>query len=88
MSDMTQDFRRELLKLGIIAYKEQETLWGIAKRCARTTGVPLAAGGAAASAALGPGAAAGFLAGLAAGTVSCTAANLAYRSELRKLLDQ
>ncbi|HYD77452.1 hypothetical protein [Ramlibacter sp.] len=95
MSDISQDFRRELIKLGIISHREHESLWSIAKRCAVTTGVPMGGGGAAMMASAGtvmvpgvgavPGAVAGFLAGLAAGTAMCTAANVAYRNELRKL---
>jgi hypothetical protein len=97
MSEMTQDFRRELLVLGIIRYDEHETLWKIAKRCAGQAGVPMGGGLAVAAAGAGavvipgvgaiPGYLAGFLAGLAGGSMACTAANLRYRNELRQLLD-
>jgi hypothetical protein len=96
MSDITQDFRSSLLQLGIVSYRDQETLWDIAKRCARTTGVPMGGAGAVMGLKAGavtipgvgavPGAVAGFLAGLAAGTAACTAANVSHRGELRKLL--
>ena len=97
MSEPTRDFREQLLRLGIISYRDQETLWGIAKRCATTTGMPLAGAGLVMGVKAGTvtvpgvgtmsGALAGFLAGLVAGTAMCTAANLAHRDELRKLLD-
>jgi hypothetical protein len=96
-TDITQQFRQDLVKIGIISYRDQETLWSIAKRCARTSGVPMGAGLAVATASAGavtipgigavPGAVAGFLAGLASGTMMCTAANVAYRDELRKLVE-
>lgn len=94
---ITQDFRRELVKIGIISYREQESLWSIAKRCAVTTGLPMGGGGMVMGAKMGTvavpgvgtmsGAAAGFLAGLLSGTAMCTAANVAYRDELRRLVE-
>ncbi len=96
MSDTTQSFRRELLKLGVISYHEQDTLWSIAKKCAVTTGLPLGAAAGLMSMKAGtvvvPGVGtisaglAGFLAGLTTGTAMCTAVNLSYRNEMRKLL--
>lgn len=96
MSDPTQTFRQEMLKLGIVSYSEQDTLWSIAQKCATTIGMPMGAGGAILGLKAGsvtlpvvgavPGAVAGFLAGLATGTVACTGANMMYRDELRKLL--
>ena len=98
MSDIPQAFRSELLKLGILAYHEQDTLWRIAKRCAKTTGLPM--GGAVAVMGLKAGtvtvpgvgtmsgAVAGFLAGMAAGTFACTAATVAHRDELRRLASE
>ena len=97
MTDTSQGFRRELLKLGIISYREQDTLWSIGKKCAMTTGLPLGVAIGIASAKGGtvviPGVGtisaglAGFLAGLTTGTLACTAANLSYRKQLRELLN-
>lgn len=97
MSEPTEAFRQELLRLGIIAYREQDTLWSIANRCAKTVGLPMGAGAAVMGFNAGavtvpgvgavPGALAAFLAGLATGTAACTAANLMYRDQLRQLLD-
>lgn len=97
MSEPTMEFRRELLSLGIVSYSEQDTLWSIAGKCAKTVGLPMGAGvglvgmqaGTVTIPGVGavPGAVAGFLAGLAAGTAMCTAANLKHRNALRKLLD-
>jgi hypothetical protein len=96
MSDTSDDFRRELIKLGFISYNEQDTLWNIATRCAKISGLPLGIAIGVASAKGGtvvvPGVGtisaglAGFLAGLTAGTAMCTAANLTYRNEMRSLL--
>ena len=97
MSEPTMEFGRTLLGMGIVSYSEQDTLWSIASKCAKTTGMPMGAGvglvtmkaGAVTVPGVGaiPGAVAGFLAGLFAGTALCTAANLSHRNELRKLLD-
>ena len=97
MSNPTQQFREQMLRLGVISYREQDTVWSIAGRCARLTGLPLAGAGMVMGSKAGtvmvPGvgtisvALAGFLAGLATGTAMCTVANLTYRNELRKLLD-
>ena len=97
MSEPTDDFRREILMLGIISHRQQDSVWSIAKRCAATNGVPLGLAIGAASSQGGtvlvPGVVtisaglAGFLTGLLAGTAMCTAANLAYRDELQELLD-
>lgn len=97
MSDMTPEFQREILSLGIISYQEQETLWDIATKCARMAGVPMAGAGFVIGAAAGtvtvpgigavPGALFGLLSGLATGTAICTAANVAHRDQLRALLN-
>ncbi|KQP21966.1 hypothetical protein [Pseudorhodoferax sp. Leaf267] len=96
MAGMNEQFQRELLKLGFISYSEQDTLWSIAKRCAAIAGLPLGVAIGVASAKGGtvvvPGVGtisaglAGFLAGLTSGTAMCTAANLSYRNEMRRLL--
>ncbi|MGV7207200.1 hypothetical protein ACLB1G_05030 [Oxalobacteraceae bacterium A2-2] len=92
------DFRRAMLSQGIISYQEQETLWDIGKRCAGTIGMSTGAGVGLVTMNVGgvtipgigvvPGAIAGFLAGMVGGTAACTMANLSYRNELRRLLDQ
>jgi hypothetical protein len=97
MPQMSEDFRRELIKLGFLSYNEQDSLWKIATRCAKISGLPLGIAIGVASAKGGtvvvPGVGtisaglAGFLAGLSTGTVMCTAANLTYRKEMRGLLD-
>ena len=53
MPDLHPAFARQLQTIGIISYREQETLWNIAQRCAKTTGVPLAGMGLAAGAKAG-----------------------------------
>ena len=98
MDETTDDFRREMLKLGIISYREQDTVWDIAKKCARTIGVPAAGAGLVMGSGAGavtvpgigavPGALFGLLAGFGAGTLGCTAVNVRYRNDLRKLLDE
>lgn len=97
MSEPSRSFRQDMLKLGIISFSEQDTLWSIASKCAKTVGVPMGAGAAVIGLNAGavvvpgvgavPGALAAFLAGLTTGTMACTALNLSYRKELRKLLD-
>lgn len=92
---MDNSFVVELLKIGIVSYKEQETLFQIAKRCAKTTGVPMAGAGALMGIKAGSvvvpgvgtlaGPVAGALAGLFAGTFSCTMLNVSVRDELKKL---
>lgn len=79
-------FRREILKLGFHSYDEQQSVWKLAQRCARTSGLALGGMGAVGTAALGPGAAVGFLAGLATGTAACTAGSLLYREQIRQML--
>lgn len=98
MDEMTNDFSREMLQMGIVSYKEQETLWDIGRKCARTIGVATAGAGfvygsgAGAVAVPGvgavPGAIVGLLGGLVAGTAACTAVNVRHRNELRKFLDE
>ena len=97
MSDPSDDFRREMLRIGIISYREQDTLWDIAKKCSRTLGVPTAGvglviglqGGAVTVPLVGavPGALFGLLAGWGAGTFTCTALNYRHRRDLRQFLD-
>lgn len=92
---MDQKFAEQLMTIGIISYKEQETLWQIAKRCGSTAGVPTAGAGAVLGANLGTvtipgvgtiaGSLAGAIVGLAAGTLSCTMLNVSMRQELKKL---
>ncbi len=79
-------FRNEILKLGFHGYDEQMSLFQIAKRCAKTTGLAMGGMGAAGTAALGPGAAAGFLAGLATGTLTCGIGSTIYREEIKRML--
>ena len=79
-------FRNEVLKLGFHTYDEQQSLWQIAQRCARTSGLALGGAGAVGTAALGPGAAAGFHAGLATGTAMCTAGSILYKEQIRQML--
>jgi hypothetical protein len=95
--DNLQNFRRELIKLGILSYSEQDRLYDIALRCARTSGVALGGAGAVMGAGTAnvmlpiigtvPGAVAGFLAGLATGTMACTALHYGMKDQLRALLD-
>jgi mannitol-specific phosphotransferase system IIBC component len=93
MPNIDPAFTRELLAIGILSYREQETLWNIAQRCARTTGLPLAGMGFVAGASVGsvavpgvgtvPGAVATALAGLFTGTLVCVGLNLSLRDQLR-----
>lgn len=88
MADINfQQFQREIVKLGFVDFHEQDTLWRVAQRCARKTGLPMAGMGAAGTAALGPGAALGFLAGLATGTLSCVVMSSTLRPQLKAILD-
>lgn len=97
MDGPSDEFRQQMLAMGIISYREHESLWSIARRCAGTMGVPMGGAGLVMGAGAGtvtipgvgavPGAVAGFLAGFVAGTVTCSGLNLSYRDELRKLLD-
>ena len=95
--DSLQNFRRELIKLGILSYQEQDRLFDIGMRCARTSGIALGGAGAVMGAGTAnvvlpligtvPGAVAGFLAGLATGTMACTALHYGMKDQLRTLLD-
>jgi uncharacterized membrane protein len=88
-------FIRELMTIGIVSYREQETLWKISERCAKETGSPMAVAGFIWGLDVGTvtlpvigtisGAAAGALAGLFSGTVSCVMLNYSVRNELRSL---
>ena len=92
---MDQKFIQEMLKIGILSYKEQETLFQIAKRCATTAGVPMAGAGALYGMGMGTvtipgvgtiaGSVAGALAGMLSGTISCTMLNVGVRKELQGL---
>lgn len=95
MAPLDRRFVAEMMQLGILSFREQETLWEIAGRCAKTAGVPMAGFGFVAGSGMGavtipgigavPGAVAGALAGLASGTVSCVMLNAATRDQLRSL---
>lgn len=88
-------FNLQLMQLGIIAYKEQETLRQIALRCAKTAGVPMAGAGALIGLNAGTvmlpgigsvaGPVAGALAGMLSGTLSCTMLNVSMRESLKKI---
>ena len=92
---MDQKFIKQMMELGIMSYREQETLWSIAKRCAKTSGLPLGVAVGAATAGVGavvvpgigsvPGYVAGALAGMVSGTFSCTLANATLKDQLKKL---
>lgn len=73
-------FRREIVKLGFYEYNEQMSLYQLARKCTKTTGLSLGAAGAAGTAALG------FLAGLITGTAACTAGSLLYREQIKQIL--
>jgi hypothetical protein len=91
---MDSKFTSELMKIGIISYKEHETLWEIAQRCAKTAGVPMAGAGFVLGIKAGTvtwpgvgtisGSIAGALAGLVGGTLSCTMLNKGMQDELRQ----
>ncbi|MVM40662.1 hypothetical protein GO730_28255 [Spirosoma sp. HMF3257] len=91
----TPQFIREVMAAGVLSYREQQTLWQIAKRCAATTGITAAAPLALLGTQIGSIAIPGFgtitgpvmgaLAGMIYGTVSCSMLNLSAQAELRKL---
>ncbi len=83
-----RSFQKEIVKLGFYSYDEQQSIFDLAKRCARTSGLALGGAGAIGTAALGPGAAVGFLAGMATGTAACTAGSLLYREQIKQLLEE
>jgi hypothetical protein len=88
-------FTREMMSLGILSYREQETLWQLARRCAATVGIPMAGSLSLLGTKMGTvtlpgvgtvsGAVAGALAGMAAGTTVCMGLNASVKSELRAL---
>ena len=90
-----EQFARSLLSIGIVSYREHETLFDIAKRCAGTMGLPAAGGGAVLGAGIGgtvslgaltiPASVAGALAGLVSGTLSCVMLNESMKERLREL---
>ena len=98
MADTSDDFRKQMLGMGIVSYTQQDTLWDIGKRCARSGGIVTAGGVAALGAGAGavtvpgigsvPGAVAGMLAGMVMGTGACMAVNVRHRNALRQLLDE
>ena len=85
----------KLKQYGILGSKEQETLYELAKRCAKTSGVPMAGGAAVMGASAGsvtipvvgavPGAVAAALGGLLVGTGSCVALNIAAKQKLKEI---
>ena len=91
----SKDFVQNVMRIGVLSYREQETLWQIAQRCATTTGVTAAAPLAMLGAQMGSvaipglgtvaGPVVGALAGLFYGTVSCTMLNMSAQNELKKL---
>jgi hypothetical protein len=96
MNDLSiADFRKEVIKFGIVSYSEQDKLYDIAKKCAKQIGVPAGAGAGLATAKAGavviavvgavPGAVVGFLGGLVLRTAACTAVNMKHRDALRQL---
>ncbi len=92
---MDNKFVMQLMQIGIVSYKEQETLFQIAKRCAGTTGMASAGAGALiglkAGSVVVPGVGtvagpiAGALGGMIAGTLSCTMLNAGLKEQLKKL---
>jgi uncharacterized membrane protein len=90
-----QHFIEQMLAIGIVQYHEQETLWRMANRCARTLGAVGAGTGFVWGAGAGsvvvpgigaiPGSVAGALAGFWKGTLMCVAVNAATRAQLRSL---
>ena len=92
---MDENFVKELMSIGILSYQEQEKMWDIAKRCARTAGIPMAGAGALIGLKAGTvavpgfgtiaGPVAGALVGLFAGTASCTMLNVSMTQQLRIL---
>ncbi|MFD2727194.1 hypothetical protein [Hyunsoonleella rubra] len=102
METMPYSFVSEMAKLGVISYSEQDTIWQIAKKCAKKHGMAVGAAGAlmgmkagSVTIPLGPiggaitmsGAVAGFLAGLAGGTLACTVVMESQRKEIHKLIE-
>ncbi|MCT2557826.1 hypothetical protein N0B51_02400 [Tsuneonella sp. YG55] len=82
-----RDFQKEIVKLGFYSYDEQQSVFELAKRCAKTTGLSVGGAGAVMGAAgAGFGAAAGFLGGLVAGTAMCTAGSMLYREQIKEML--
>lgn len=97
MEKIPASFIKEMMKVGVLTYDEQDTLWRIAQRCAKTAGMTVGIPTAIATANVGavmipgigsvPGAVAGFLAGFAGGTTSCVIANVSLRPQIRLLLN-
>jgi hypothetical protein len=91
MEPVDPRFVTQLMSIGIFAYREQETLWRIARQCATKAGQPTTVGGAGAGAVmvpgagLIPGAVVGILVGLAGGTVNCVVLNGPLREQLKRL---
>jgi hypothetical protein len=96
MEKVPQSFTREMMKIGILNYHEQETLWQIAKQCAKTNGVATALPKAIAGAGRGsvsvrgvgavPGHVAETLAGFVSGTTRGVTSNALFRTQLRLLV--
>jgi len=86
MSELSEfELRRQLMGIGIISYKEQETVMDIARRCSTFGAVTGGAWAVLGAPALAPGMLAGFLSGFLTGTATCTALNLAAREQLGRL---
>ncbi|WP_146897448.1 hypothetical protein [Adhaeribacter aerolatus] len=86
-----------MMKIGILNYQEQETLWQIAKQCAKTNGVAIALPTTIAGASRGsvsvrgvgavPGQVAETLAYLVSGSVLGLTPNALFRAQLRLLVN-
>ena len=93
MEPIDPRFVTQLMSIGILAYREQDALWRIARHCASTAGSPTAGTGLGTGArtvsvpGVGtiPGAVVGVLVGVAGGTVSCVRLNAALREQLKRL---
>ncbi len=88
MAEATDDFRRQMLGMGIVSYREQDTLWDIGKKCAGSIGVATAGGMAVLGAGAGPVTipVVGSMPGVLAGMGTCMAVNVRHRNALRQLL--
>lgn len=90
-----QKFVQELTRIGILSYKEQETLWTIAQRCAAAAGIPTAGSGVFIGKRFGavtapgygtvPGDVVGVLLGLFCGTLNSISLGSTTRNDLKDL---
>jgi hypothetical protein len=89
MELIPQELIESLMSIGIVSYKEQETVWEMAKRCRDTVGLSSAAAGALLGTHIIPGV--GTLGGAAALALvnigACTAVNFGYHEseEIKRL---